>query len=469
MTIIKKESSIPALAYILALAQFSAPFMFAGVGVTLPAIGKEFEASGVALGLIETIYLGAASAFLLPVGHFSDSTDKNLIFKVGSFIYAISTLAIGSLSSVPTIIGFRFIQGFSAALVMATNMAILTDIVPKEKLGKAIGMNIAAVYLGLSAGPFIAGWITSHYGWRWVFYSTSIPLILSYVMIHVSLKSKWQIPEISFDWMGTFLIVTSVFLLIFGSVLLGESILGYLLCTSGVIVGFLFFVIEKRLTQPLLEISKIKGNPTLSAALVIQLLMYAGAFGITFLFSIYLQTIKGFSPQSAGQILVVSPIFMAIFAPICGRLADSHSPRKLASLGLCFSLISTFSATQITSDTELYFLVGISIFQGFGFAMFSSPNMAIIMNSVTPKEYGMASALSAQMRSLGMALSMIIITIFMSVYIGEHMIDNHSIEFLSVMRSSFIIFTLFAGGGTYLSLMRFSKLPKPVLTTFYKN
>ena len=82
----KKETSIPVLAYILALAQFSAPFMFAGVGVTLPAMGKEFHASGVALGLVETIYLGAASAFLLPVWHFSDSTDKNLIFKVGILV-----------------------------------------------------------------------------------------------------------------------------------------------------------------------------------------------------------------------------------------------------------------------------------------------------------------------------------------------------------------------------------------------
>ena len=465
----KKETSIPVLAYILALAQFSAPFMFAGVGVTLPAMGKEFHASGVALGLVETIYLGAASAFLLPVGHFSDSTDKNLLFKVGSFIYAISTLAIGSLPSVTAIIGFRFIQGFSAALVMATSMAILTDIVPKERLGKAIGMNIGAVYLGLSAGPFIAGWITTQYGWRWVFYSTSIPLILSYVMVQMSLKSKWQIPKIPFDWTGTFLIVTSIFLLISGSALLGESVFGYLLCISGVIVGFFFFVIERQMAQPLLKISKIKGNSTLSAALAIQLLMYAGAFGITFLFSIYLQLVKGFSPQLAGQILVVSPIFMAIFAPICGRLADSHSPRKLASLGLCFSLISTFLATQITSDTELYFLVGILIFQGFGFAMFSSPNMAIIMNSVTPKEYGMASALSAQMRSLGMVLSMMIITIFMSIYIGEHMIDSHSIEFLSVMQYSFIIFTLLAGGGTYLSLMRFSKRAKPVSTQFNKK
>ena len=72
----KNEPSIPPLVYVLALAQFAAPFMFSGVGVSLPAMGKELHASAVELGLIETIYLGAASAFLLPVGRFADLTDN---------------------------------------------------------------------------------------------------------------------------------------------------------------------------------------------------------------------------------------------------------------------------------------------------------------------------------------------------------------------------------------------------------
>jgi hypothetical protein len=94
--------------------------------------------------------------------------------------------------------------------------------------------------------------------------------------------------------------------------------------------------------------------------------------------------------------------------------------------------------------------------QGIGFAMFSSPNMAIIMNSVQPNEYGIASALSANMRSLGMVLSMMMITVFMSFYLGTHMIDTHPAEFLSVMHSSFFVFALFAGGGTVLSLLKTS-------------
>ncbi len=455
--LVNEEQLKATLVYMLALSQFSTPFMFSGVGITLPVLGRELQASGVQLGLIEIIYLGAASAFLLPVGRFADMTDRNIIFKLGLFTYAITTLILGFQSLIPIIIGLRFIQGLAGALVMATNMAILTAIVPKEKLGKAVGINIGAVYLGLSAGPFIAGWITTYWGWRWVFYCTSIPLVLSFILIHFNLKSNWKRPENPFDWYGTLMIVASIFFLISGSALIGRSPAGYLLSLLGVGFIVLFFFLENRLPNPLLSISKIRKNSVMSIALLIQLLMYSGAFGISFLFSLYLQTNKGLTPREAGQIMVISPIVMAIFAPICGRLADRYPPRILTSIGLAFSLISTLAAIFVDSDTGLVYLIGVLVFQGLGFAVFSSPNMAIIMNSVMPREYGLASALSAKMRSLGMVLSMMIITIFMSIYIGQHMLSANPASFLVVMRYSFIIFTISAALGTLLSLKKPSK------------
>lgn len=444
--------SLPITAYVLALAQFSAPFMVSGVGVTLPALGRDLQVSGVSLGLIETIYLGAASAFLLPVGHFADSYDKNLIFKSGLLIYAFSTLCIGFLNSVSSIVMLRFVQGVAAALVMATNVAILTSVVPRQKLGRAMGMNVGAVYVGLSAGPFVAGWITTHFGWRWVFYLTFIPMICSFMLIHFNLKVNWKKPSLSFDWIGTITIVASIFLLIFGSAMLGDANIGYLFCLLGVIGIGTFFFVESRVERPMLSLGEIKSNHTFSNALVLQLLMYAGAFGLTFLFSLYLQTVKGMTPLEAGQILIVSPVIMAVFAPIFGRLADRYSAKKIATLGLGVSLISIALAIPIHADSTILYIASVLMLQGMGFAIFSSPNMAIIMNSVQPRQYGLASALSAKLRSLGMVISLMIVTVFISLFIGRHMLDTRSTEFLQVMRYSFIVFAISALLGTVLSL-----------------
>ncbi len=448
----QSEKSRLSLIYVLALSQFAGTFMYSGVGITLPAMGQELQASAVQLGLIEIIYLGAASAFLLPIGQFADLTDRARLFKIGLALYALSTLVLGIISSVPVFIALRFVQGFAGALMAATNMAILTETVPSEKLGKAIGMNIGAVYLGLSAGPFIAGWITSQLGWRWVFYISFIPLMASVLLVQVILKTKWKRPTLPVDWLGTIMISSSVFLLIAGSAVIGKSGIGYGLLGAGVLGSILFFVVEKQLSHPLVDIESIKENSTLSVSLVIQLLMYLGAFAISFLFSIYLQVIKGMTPQDAGKVLMISPVVMAIFSPICGRLADKYSPKILTSLGLGCSLISTLAATGVDADTGLVYIMGILVFQGFGFAMFSSPNMAIIMKSVQPIQYGLASALSAIMRSLGMVVSLLVVTVFMSLFIGKHMIDSNPSEFLNVMSYSFVIFSISALIGTFLSI-----------------
>ncbi len=448
----KSVKSHHSFIYVLALSQFAGTFMYSGVGITLPLVGQELQASGVQLGLIEIIYLGAASAFLLPVGQFADLTDRASIFKIGLALYVLTTLSLGFISSIPLFIGLRFIQGCAGALIMATNMAILTESVPSEKLGRAMGMNIGAVYLGLSAGPFIAGWITTQLGWRWVYLLTVVPLLISFLLVQVKLKSKWKQPANSIDWLGTIIISVSVFLLIAGSAVIGKSVIGFLLLGTGILGGALFFVVEKRLSHPMIDLKSIKENSTLSVALVVQLLMYAGAFGISFLFSIYLQIIKGLTPQAAGQVLMISPIVMALLSPVCGRLADKYSPKILASLGLACSLVSTIAAIRVDADTGLFYLAWVLVFQGLGFAMFSSPNMAIIMNSVNPIQYGLASALSANMRSLGMVASLLVVTIFMSLFIGKHMIDSQPAEFMNVMSFSFVIFSISAAIGTFLSI-----------------
>ena len=136
----------------MAFTNFAMPFMFAGVGVALPAIGREMAMSGAALGLFETLYLGTATALMLPAGRISDAGDKNSLFTLGVALFTATTLALAVLPSVPLLLTFRVLQGVCVALVAATNMAILTENVPRERLGRAMGLNIGAVYVGLAAG-----------------------------------------------------------------------------------------------------------------------------------------------------------------------------------------------------------------------------------------------------------------------------------------------------------------------------
>src|SRR5688572_32940885 len=113
--------------------------MFAGVAVALPAMGEELHAGATSLGLVETLFLAGSLAFLLPIGRLADATDKRTIYKIGLLAFALSSLLISRLSSMPAILAIRFFQGITSAIFGATAFAIISEIVPPERRGSVFG------------------------------------------------------------------------------------------------------------------------------------------------------------------------------------------------------------------------------------------------------------------------------------------------------------------------------------------
>jgi MFS family permease len=446
----ENDQTISVVVYVIALTQFALPFMYSGVALTLPAVGLEFSASGVSLALIETVYLGAGAAFLLPLGRIAETADRRTLFKAGLLVYALCTLVIGFLSSIPAIIAVRFVQGAASAFMGATAMAILYENASARIRGRAIGLCLGSVYAGLAMGPFLAGVITTQLGWRWVYYLTAVPLFLSFVAVQSGLGG-WRFSKPDLNWRASIFVVVAVFLLIFGCALLARDTIGYLLLALGIAACGAFFVLDGRSLRPMLDLERIRQNRDYGGALLGLLIIYAGGSGMIFLFSIYLQLLNGYSPQQAGLVLMISPIFMAIVAPLAGRLADHFSPKILAALGALCVMTSLLMATAVTIETELPFIVAVLVIQGLGFGLFSSPNMSLIMHSVRQDQLSMASALSAKMRSLGMAANMAIVTVFLAVFMGSGPIATggdyvHGMLFgyLSVLEYSFVVHAVLA-------------------------
>jgi MFS family permease len=442
----------------ISFSQFVMPLMFSGVGITLPSVGRELEASGVQLGMIESLYLGAAAASLLPLGRLSDLTDKKTIFKIGLIIYTLLTLLLGFSPQIELFLGLRLLQGMAGGMLLATNMAILSELVPKENLGKAIGIAIGSVYLGLTTGPFIAGIITTNLGWRYVYYLGGILIGVVALTSLLNIPSDKKMKLVKIDLVGSFLIITAISLIVAGSSILNQGVLGYVLLGSGIVLMALFIYSQTRVADPLISLEVITSNRRLKSALLVQLINYAGTFGITFLFSLYLQTIKQMTPQEAGVVLMISPIIMACFAPIFGRISDRVSPEKITFVGMCFCLISTLIALTVNATTSMWIIYLQFSSMGLGFAMFSSPNMNIIMSSVEKRFLGMASAIVAELRSLGMVISLTVITISLSIYLGQNelTIENAS-NYLQAMHFSILTFASLMAIGVAISLHSLKK------------
>jgi MFS family permease len=146
---------------------------------------------------------------------------------------------------------------------------------------------------------------------------------------------------------------------------------------------------------------------------------------------------------------------MAIFSPYAGRLSDRIEPAKIASTGMAILTIGLLLLTMIETDTPVLFLVAILALLGFGFALFSSPNVNAIMSSVDKKFLGVASGTLGTMRLVGQMFSMGIATMIIALYVGRVQITpDQYIQLLMATKTGFVIFALLSGIGIFFSLNR---------------
>lgn len=149
------------------------------------------------------------------------------------------------------------------------------------------------------------------------------------------------------------------------------------------------------------------------------------------------------------------PVIMAVFSPVAGRISDRIEPRIIASIGMAITGVGLFFMSFIDENTDLKVIAGCLMLLGFGFALFSSPNMNAIMGSVEKRLYGTASGSVGTMRLLGQMLSMGIVTLIFALMIGRVQITSEYYPaFITSFRLALLIFAVLCTGGIFLSLSR---------------
>ena len=437
------------------MSSFLTPFMSSSVNIALPSIGKEFGMDAILLTWVTTSYLLASAIFLLPFGRMADIYGRKRIFTYGIITFTVSSLLVAISHSAVLLISFRILQGIGSAMIFGTGIAILTSVFPVEERGKALGINVAAVYLGLALGPFLGGFLTQHFGWKSIFLA-NVPLGLVVTsFIFWKLKGEWtEAKGEKFDLAGSVIYGFTLVSLMYGFSLLPSMSAAWLIL-AGALGVLAFTKWEGRVKSPLLDINLFRHNTAFTFSNLAALINYSATFAVAFLLSLYLQYTKGLSPQNAGLILVSQPIIMAIISPFAGRFSDRAEPRILASIGMALTSVGLVFFAFLSAETTLRFLVIGLVILGFGLGLFSSPNTNAVMSSVEKRFYGVSSATLATMRLIGNMLSMGIVMLMFATYIGRVQITPEYYPlFLRSMKTAFTIFAVLCFGGIFASLAR---------------
>ncbi len=441
--------------FVSTVSSFLSAFMSSSIIVALPSIAKEFSLNAILLSWIPTSQILATAVFLVPIGRIADIHGSKRIFTYGIFTIMVASLLSAYATSGTMLLSFRVLQGLGNAMTFSTGIAILTSIYPADQRGKVLGINVSAVYLGLSLGPFIGGILTQQFGWRSIFL-VIVPLgLLVFAAVLGKLEGEWKGAQgEKFDLIGSLIYGAAIVSLMSGFSQL-PAMTGVGTIAAGIVGAWIFIRWEMRVDSPILDMNLFKKNTVFAFSNLAALINYGATFAVAFLLSLYLQHVKGFSPQLAGLVLVSMPVVQAVFSPLAGKLSDKIEPRLIVSAGMALTTLGLVFLEFVDQDTAIPYILVSLVILGFGFAFFSSPNTNAIMSSVDQKFYGIASATVATTRQMGMMISMGIVMLIFTLHLGGTQIKPENYPaFIESLRTAFVVFTILCFGGIFASLAR---------------
>lgn len=437
---------------------FITPFIGSAINLALPMIAHEFGLNAITMSWVTMAFLLSSAVFLVPLGKLADIFGRKRVFLTGNVVLALASLLAVFVPNGATLIALRVVQGIGSAMMFATGIALITSVFPPNARGRAIGMNVTAVYVGLSAAPVLGGLMIDALGWRSLFYIPALLGIPAVIAAILTIKGEWaEAKGEKFDMLGSGIFIVSMCALMYGFSKLPSTV-AIALTVVGLLGLALFVKLQMKLEYPVFNVSLFRVNRLFALSNLAALINYATTFAITFVLSLYLQYIKGLSAREAGLLLVIQPLVMAVIASWSGRLSDKHDPRILASAGMGVIAVGLALLIPISKETAVTYIGVVLGILGLGFGMFSSPNTNAIMGSVEKRYIGLASGTVATMRLVGQMLSMGIATMVIHVFIGTGTINasNHK-QFILSASVTFAIFVALSVLGVWASLARGGK------------
>jgi EmrB/QacA subfamily drug resistance transporter len=442
--------------FLCVLTSFLVAFMASALNLALPSIEKEFQVSATLLTWIVTGFILSTAAFILPFGRLGDLKGLKPVFIIGTGIYTVSAIFCSFSGDFWFLMGSRLIQGAGAAMIFASSNALLSVSFPPGKRGAVLGINTASIYLGLSLGPVLGGFLTQ-FGWRTIFLFVSffgtLAFVLELIWLKASLKEAPKSGRGKFDLFGSLLYGVSIVLIVLG--LSNSKYWEYpVLSLFGLILFTAFLVRQSRIKWPLLDLRLFSRNPPFAFSNLAAFINYAATNSMAVLMSLYLQVVKGLPPHISGLILVSQPIVQAVFSPISGRLSDRLEPRVIASLGMGLSGVSLLLFSFMDGSSPMWLVAGNLSLMGLGFGLFAAPNTNAIMNSTRRENYGIASSILGTARLLGQSFSLMAVTFIFSLFLGNSQVSENPSAFLSSFKTAFLFFSALSVVGVFSSLAR---------------
>jgi EmrB/QacA subfamily drug resistance transporter len=374
------------------------------VTTALPTIQRSLHASIQDLEWTVNAYTLTFAVLLLTGAALGDRFGRRRMFVVGLALFTASSAAAALAPDVNWLIAARAAQGMGGAMVLPLTLTILSDAVPIERRGLALGFWSAISGLGVAIGPLVGGAVVEGISWQWIFW-LNVPIGLVVLPLAATRLRETYGPDRALDIPGLALISTGLFGIVWGLVRGNEigwtdpQIAGALGIGAALVAGFVAW--ELRTPAPMLPMRFFKRR-AFAASNAASLLMYFGMFGSIFLLTQYLQTVHGYSPLKAGLATLPWTAMPMLVAPIAGAFVDRVGGRPFMAAGMALQAGALAWLAAISSVNTPYLEMVVPFgMAGVGMALYFAPSAHVVLGSVSRRDEGKASGAANAIRELG--------------------------------------------------------------------
>jgi EmrB/QacA subfamily drug resistance transporter len=439
------------------------------VNIALPTLTKELGPDLPRVKWVIIVYLLMITCLLLPFGRLSDIKGRKKIFQLGFMIFVSGSAFCGFAPSLGWLIMARVLQAVGASMLMANGPAIITQSFPATERGRALGTLAMVVSVGLIAGPSVGGLIISALGWRTIFWiNIPIGLLGAYLVQKHVAEDPSERPSLKFDWAGAMLqtLLLISFILLFDppavsvSGSLPFSLSRWFVGAVILVFGLIFIKVEYEAEAPLFDLSLLR-NRTFWTANLASFLMFVATSSVVVLMPFFLEEVMKYPTHTAGIFMTIIPLSVLIVAPISGRLSDRFGSQELSFLGALIGAAGLFGmagvfgngiSDNISTAALAMGLASIGISTG----LFQSPNNNAIMGAVPASKLGVASALLATIRNMGLVTGTGLATTLFSWRLGV------SGDFVGSLHMTHLVSGLFAAAAMVAALGKTRGPQRPV-------
>ena len=383
------------------------------VAVALPTIQRDLSMTQLLSHWVINSYLLVIAGFIAIGGKLGDIIGYRTLFVAGVLIFGIFSLAAGFAQSATWILATRALQGFGAAIIFPASMALLALTFPADQRGMAMGIYGAIGSTCSALGPLIGGYLSDEISWRWIFW-INVPIIAIIILVFLA---SWREPALDtrrprIDLSGLITLVIGISSLVLAIMQgaewgWGSSAIVSLFIAAAFFLG-MFYIIELKVREPLIEIDLFK-NRTFSSS---NLVIFTGQFtkiAVIVFGALYLQEALKMDPLKAGVALLPAMVPIPIMAILAGHATDKYGARYPVLIGLFLAALALV-LMGLTVGTDRYFLLVPTLLAwGISVAWMFAPALVAVMNSVPAEKQGQASGivLTAQIFGATIGLSVL--------------------------------------------------------------